>query len=135
MGQVHAESQDDGRARPRTVSPPPEIPSPEVGAAEIEQPVVQREGMIGRFSDLHGGLGVPDGCRTDTVTLDVGSAARQTDLPPGPYVLLLVTDTGHGMSPEVQAKVFEWTPNQTGPQVPTPALLRESHRHVDGIRK
>src|SRR6266849_3249371 len=73
--------------------------------------------------------------RTDTVTLDLGSAARQSDLPPGPYVLLVVTDTGHGMRPEIQAKVFEWTPNQTGPQVPTPALLRESHRHVDGIRK
>jgi hypothetical protein len=32
-----------------------------VGEAEIEQPDVQREGMIGRLSDLHGGLGVPDG--------------------------------------------------------------------------
>jgi hypothetical protein len=32
-----------------------------VGAAEIEQPVVQREGMIRHLSDPHGGLGVPDG--------------------------------------------------------------------------
>ena len=37
-----------------------EIPTTEVGAAEIEQTPVQREGMIGRFSDAHGGLGVPD---------------------------------------------------------------------------
>jgi len=45
--------------------------------------------------------------RTDTVTLDLGSAARQSYLPPGAYVLLVVTDTGHGMSPEVQARVFD----------------------------
>src|SRR6266851_3184831 len=45
--------------------------------------------------------------RTATVTLDVESAALQSDLPPGPYVLLVVTDTGHGMSPEIQAKVFD----------------------------
>ena len=38
-----------------------EIPATEVGAAESEQPSVQREGMIGRFSGPHGGLGVPDG--------------------------------------------------------------------------
>jgi hypothetical protein len=37
-----------------------EIPAAEVGAPEIEQPEVQREGMIGRFSDSDGGLGVPD---------------------------------------------------------------------------
>jgi len=45
--------------------------------------------------------------RTDTLTLDVGSAAGQSDFAPGPYVLLGVTDTGHGMSPEIQAKVFD----------------------------
>jgi hypothetical protein len=38
-----------------------EIPATEVGAAEIEQSPAQREGMIGRFGDLHGGLGVADG--------------------------------------------------------------------------
>jgi len=30
-----------------------------VGAAKIEQPPVQRQGMIGRLSSPHGGLGVP----------------------------------------------------------------------------
>src|SRR5215475_7691105 len=38
-----------------------QIPTTEEGAAEIEQPEVQRPGMIGRFSDLHRSLGVPDG--------------------------------------------------------------------------
>ena len=45
--------EDPGRAR--------EIAATEVGAPEIEQPQVQRKGMIGRFGDPHGGLGVPDG--------------------------------------------------------------------------
>src|SRR3989442_13943252 len=51
--EVEAPLEDPGRAR--------EIPTTEVGAAEIEQPEVQRVGMIGGFSDPHGGLGVPDG--------------------------------------------------------------------------
>jgi hypothetical protein len=32
-----------------------------VGTPELDQPDVQRQGMIGRFSGLHSGLGVPDG--------------------------------------------------------------------------
>src|SRR5262249_13884513 len=40
---------------------PWEITAAEVGEAETEQPVIQGERMIGRFRDLHGGLGVPDG--------------------------------------------------------------------------
>jgi PAS domain S-box-containing protein len=46
-------------------------------------------------------------------TLDVdlpeGYAYRQIgiDIPAGPYVMLVVTDTGHGMSPEVKARLFE----------------------------
>ena len=51
--EVEAPLEDPGRAR--------EIPATEVGAPETEQPEVQRVGMIGRFSDPHGGLGVPDG--------------------------------------------------------------------------
>jgi hypothetical protein len=50
---VEAPLEDSGRAR--------EVPATEVGEAEIDQPLAQREGMIGRFSDPHSGLGVPDG--------------------------------------------------------------------------
>jgi hypothetical protein len=32
-----------------------------VGETEIDQPLEQREGIIDRFSNPHGGLGVPDG--------------------------------------------------------------------------
>ena len=41
--------------------PAREVPATEVGEAETEQPEVQREGMIGRLRDPHGGLGVSDG--------------------------------------------------------------------------
>ncbi len=36
-----------------------------------------------------------------------GRAARDRDLPPGQYVSLCVTDTGSGMTPEIQAQVFD----------------------------
>jgi two-component system, cell cycle sensor histidine kinase and response regulator CckA len=29
------------------------------------------------------------------------------DIPPGPYVMLIVNDTGHGMTPEIKARLFE----------------------------
>jgi len=40
--------------------------------------------------------------RTATADLDA-----HPDLPPGPYVLLTVTDTGHGMTEEIRARVFD----------------------------
>jgi two-component system cell cycle sensor histidine kinase/response regulator CckA len=41
----------------------------------------------------------------ETVLVDV--AAEAGGVPPGPYVLLAVADTGVGMSPEVKGRVFE----------------------------
>jgi len=35
------------------------------------------------------------------------SAARTTGLTPGPYLQLTVSDTGHGMSPEIVERIFE----------------------------
>ncbi len=43
----------------------------------------------------------------DNVELDEDSAKRLPDARPGNYVVLLVSDTGSGMTPEVRAKVFE----------------------------
>ncbi len=52
---------------------------------------------------------MPDGGRivlaAENVT--VSEAAAEPDLPPGDYVLLRVSDTGHGMTPEVLAHAFE----------------------------
>ena len=39
--------------------------------------------------------------------LDDGYAAENTDVTPGQYVMIAVTDTGHGMPPEVLAQAFD----------------------------
>ncbi len=45
--------------------------------------------------------------QTSNVTLTDQSAARHSDLKPGDYVKVSVTDTGCGMSPEVQMRIYE----------------------------
>ena len=42
-----------------------------------------------------------------TVRLEARAAARLGDLRPGSYVRLSVADTGHGMDPETQERIFE----------------------------
>jgi PAS domain S-box-containing protein len=44
---------------------------------------------------------------TDNVDLDDQYAVTHTGVQPGPYVALTISDTGTGMSPEVQARLFE----------------------------
>lgn len=45
--------------------------------------------------------------RTNNVTIETDSAQVQAGVKPGKYVLLVVEDTGPGMSPEVVSKIFE----------------------------
>ena len=44
---------------------------------------------------------------TANVSLDDAYAARHADVPAGQYVMISVTDTGHGMTPEVAGKAFD----------------------------
>lgn len=54
---------------------------------------------------------MPDGGRitieTSNVTLNASESGDPLGLTPGPHVLVAVTDTGHGMTEEVQARLFE----------------------------
>lgn len=44
---------------------------------------------------------------TTNASLDDAYAARHADVPAGQYVMISVTDTGQGMTPEVAAKAFD----------------------------
>ena len=44
---------------------------------------------------------------TSNIALGEDSAHGHEDMKPGPFVMLSVTDTGHGMSEEVQSHIFE----------------------------
>jgi PAS domain S-box-containing protein len=44
---------------------------------------------------------------TGNVVLDRAYAGQHAGVEPGPYVMLAVSDTGHGMAPDVQVRVFE----------------------------
>lgn len=44
---------------------------------------------------------------TDNIRLDEAYASRYADLQPGDYVMLAVSDTGHGIEPQVIAQVFD----------------------------
>jgi signal transduction histidine kinase len=44
---------------------------------------------------------------TKNVTVDPESAKSRQTVEPGYYVMLAVTDTGHGMTPETKARIFE----------------------------
>ena len=44
---------------------------------------------------------------TSTVTLDAGYAALHPDVTPGNYVRIEISDTGHGIPPEIIGRIFE----------------------------
>jgi PAS domain S-box-containing protein len=54
---------------------------------------------------------MPDGGKitieTANASLDDAYAAAHADVPAGQYVMIAVSDTGHGMAPHILAKVFE----------------------------
>ncbi len=43
----------------------------------------------------------------EDVDIDAGAAARYPDLKVGPFLRLTVSDTGHGMNPEVRERIFD----------------------------
>ncbi|MBV9997570.1 MAG: response regulator [Verrucomicrobia bacterium] len=70
---------------------------------QLEQ-VIMNLAVNARDAMSHGGYFTIE---TREIELEAGDAKAYPELSPGRYVLLAVTDTGCGMSPEVQARIFE----------------------------
>ena len=53
---------------------------------------------------------------TANVMVDEAFSVQHANMPPGPYVVLSITDTGSGMTPEIRAHIFEpfFTTKETG---------------------
>ncbi len=83
-----------------------------VGLGGVEADYGQMEQVVMNLA-LNARDAMRGGGRLTIETLDVdlpeGYAYRHVglDIPSGPYVMLLVSDTGHGMSAEVKARLFE----------------------------
>jgi CheY-like chemotaxis protein len=83
-----------------------------VGLGGVEADYGQLEQVVMNLA-LNARDAMRGGGRLTIETLDVelpeGYAYRHTgiDIPAGPYVMLVVTDTGHGMTPEVKGRLFE----------------------------
>jgi two-component system cell cycle sensor histidine kinase/response regulator CckA len=83
-----------------------------VGLGGVEADYGQLEQVVMNLA-LNARDAMRRGGRLTIETLDIdlpeGYAYRHIgiDIPPGPYVMLVVSDTGHGMTPEVKGRLFE----------------------------
>ncbi len=79
------------------------LPSVNVDPGQIEQVLLN---LVINARDA-----MPDGgvvtVETSEVFVDEPYARTHLDVQPGPYVLICISDTGTGMSPEVQSRLFE----------------------------
>jgi two-component system, cell cycle sensor histidine kinase and response regulator CckA len=77
----------------------PELPPVRVDLSQIDQVILN---LAVNARDA-----MPQGGTLTLETHEVQADAADAEIPPGGYVVLTVTDTGTGMTPEVQARVFE----------------------------
>ena len=85
------------------IEPDPGLWSVRVDAGQLEQVILN---LAANARDA-----MPDGgtltIRTRNTTLTADDARRQPEVRPGEYAALVVSDSGVGMTPEVQAHIFE----------------------------
>jgi two-component system, cell cycle sensor histidine kinase and response regulator CckA len=86
-----------------TIDSDPALAHVRVDSGQIEQ-VVMNLCVNARDAMPGGGMLT---LKTRNVVLDEQSPGAFRQLPPGPYVVFSVTDTGHGMTAEVQRRLFE----------------------------
>jgi len=81
----------------------PELGSIQADAVQIQQ-IIMNLAVNSRDAMPHGGTLLIE---TANAVLDESYRAEYPGIRPGPYVMLAITDTGVGMSQEVQARIFE----------------------------
>ncbi|NWJ40565.1 MAG: response regulator [Geothrix sp.] len=108
----------------------------EADAAQVQQVILN---LLANASEAMGGLEGAIHVVTRAAQLgpdDIAGEFRGQDLEPGPYVVLEVSDTGCGMSPEVQARIFDpfYTTKTTGRGLGLSAILGILRGHRAGMQ-
>ena len=102
---------DMGKMLPRLIGehiefifvPDPKLASVMAVPGQIEQVIMNL--AVNARDAMEGGGKLT--IRTFNISLDEETARQRAPMPPGPYVLLSVSDTGHGMDAVTRAHIFE----------------------------